>query len=135
MEFNFNELISNLLFTVLTVAIPALLPHVISFVKAQIEKSNVVTQLTKNENLNEVINNALINVADAVVYVNQIYVNSLKKSGNFTEESQKDAFKLAYNEAVKLISDEAKNVIEYTYGSFEEWVYLQIEVAVNNAKK
>lgn len=132
---DFKELIHNLLFTVLTVAIPSILPHLILFVKAQIAKCNIITELTKNENLNEVINNALINVADAVVYVNQIYVNSLKKSGNFTEESQKDAFKLAYNEAVKLISDEAKNVIEYTYGSFEEWVYLQIEVAVNNAKK
>ena len=132
---DFKELIHNLLFTVLTVAIPSILPHLILFVKAPIAKCNIITELTKNENLNEVINNALINVADAVVYVNQIYVNSLKKSGNFTEESQKDAFKLAYNEAVKLISDEAKNVIEYTYGSFEEWVYLQIEVAVNNAKK
>lgn len=132
---DFKEFIHNLLFTILTVAIPSILPHLISFVKAQIAKCNIITELTKNENLNEVINTALSNVMDSVMYVNQIYADSLKKDGKFTEQAQKDAFKLAYNEAVKLISEEAKNVIELTYGSFEEWIYLQIEVAVNNAKK
>ena len=75
------------------------------------------------------------NISDSVLYVNQIYVDTLKREGKFTEQAQKDAFKLAYNEAVKLISEEAKDLISKTYGSFEEWVYLQIEVAVNNAKK
>lgn len=132
---NFNELISNLLFTILTVTVPALLPHIIKFIKSQIEKSNIITKLTKNENLNEVINSALSNISDSVLYVNQIYVDTLKREGKFTEQAQNDAFKLAYNEAVKLISEEAKDLISKTYGSFEEWVYLQIEVAVNNAKK
>lgn len=131
----FKEFVNNLLFTVLTVSIPAILPYLISFIKSQIAKSTIVTELTKNENLNTVINTALSNIADSVMYVNQIYVNSLKQSGEFNEQAQKDAFKLAYNEALKLISEEAKNIIEKTYGSFEEWVYLQIEVAVNNAKK
>lgn len=131
----FKEFVNNLLFTVLTVSIPAILPYLISFIKSQITKSTIVTELTKNENLNTVINTALSNIADSVMYVNQIYVNSLKQSGEFNEQAQKDAFKLAYNEALKLISEEAKDIIEKTYGSFEEWVYLQIEVAVNNAKK
>lgn len=131
----FKEFVNNLLFTVLTVSIPAILPYLISFIKSQIAKSTIVTELTKNENLNTVINTALSNIADSVMYVNQIYVNSLKQSGEFNEQEQKDAFKLAYNEALKLISEEAKDIIEKTYGSFEEWVYLQIEVAVNNAKK
>ena len=132
---NFNELISNILFAVLTVAIPTILPYVISFIKSHIAQSDIVTELTKNQNMNEVINGALLNIMDSVLYVNQIYVNSLKKNGSFTEQAQKDAFKLAYNKAVKLVSDETKTVIEKVYGSFEEWVYLQIEVAVNNAKK
>ena len=130
-----KELLNNLLYAVLTVAIPVLLAEIIPFVKAQIAKCNMVTEVTKNERLNNIINNAMSNIMDSVLYVNQIYVNSLKQNGSFNEQAQKDAFKLAYNEAVKLISDEAKTVIEETYGSFEEWVYLQIEVAVNNAKK
>ena len=130
-----KELLNNLLYAVLTVAIPVLLAEIIPFVKAQIAKCNMVTEVTKNERLNNIINNAMSNIMDSVLYVNQIYVNSLKQNGSFNEQAQKDAFKLAYNEAVKLISDEAKSVIEETYGSFEEWVYLQIEVAVNNAKK
>lgn len=130
-----NELLTNLLYTVITVAVPILLAQIIPFIKAKVNQSNIITEVTKSENLNNIINTAICNVMDAVLYVNQIYVSSLKKSGEFNEQSQKDAFKLAYQEAVKLISDEAKSLIEKTYGSFEEWIYLQIEVAVNNAKK
>lgn len=132
---NFNELLMNLLYTVITVAVPVLLSQIIPFIKSKVNQSNIVTEVTKSENLNSIINTAICNVMDSVLYVNQIYVDSLKRNGNFNEQAQKDAFKLAYAEAVKLISDEAKNVISNTYGSFEEWVYMQIEIAVNNAKK
>ena len=132
---NFNEMISNVLYIVLTAIVPIVTAYVVNLMKAQIEKCAIVTELTKNENLTEVINGALCNIADSVMYVNQVYVDALKRENKFTAQSQRDALKLAYNEAIKLISDEAKNIIENTYGSFEDWLYLQIEVAVKNAKK
>lgn len=130
-----KELLNNLLYAVLTVAVPVLLAEIVPFIKAQIEKSNVITEVTKNEWLNSVINEAMSNIMDSVLYVNQTYVDSLKNSGKFNKESQKEAFTLAYNEAIKLISEEAKEVISKTYGSLDQWIYMQIEIAVNNAKK
>ena len=72
---------------------------------------------------------------DAVLYINQIYVDSLKSSGKFDKEAQTEAFNRAYAEAMNMISDEAKKVIEQLYGSFDKWLKLKIESSVNTAKK
>lgn len=130
-----NELLTNLLYFITTVAIPIILTQVVNFLKVKIKNSNAITDLTNNEKTNIIVNNALSNIMDAVLYVNQTYVDSLKKSGRFSDEAQKKALELAYNEAIKLISDEAKTIIEQSYGSLQKWVYLQIEIAVNSAKK
>ena len=62
-------------------------------------------------------------------------MDALKKEGTFTEQAQSEAFKLAYNEAIKVMSEEAKEIISKTNESVDEWLYKQIEIAVNNAKK
>lgn len=125
---NLNELLNSLLFALLTVAIPFVLNQIVPYIKVLIKKQNII-------NDNTILSNALDDVMDAVLYVNQIYVDALKKEGTFTEQAQNDAFKLAYNEAIKAISEEAKEVISKTKGSVDEWLYKQIEIAVNNAKK
>lgn len=125
---NLNELLNSLLFALLTVAIPFVLNQIIPYIKVLIKKQNII-------NDNTILSNALDDVMDAVLYVNQIYVDALKKEGTFTEQAQNDAFKLAYNEAIKVMSAEAKEIISKTNESVDEWLYKQIEIAVNNAKK
>ena len=71
---------------------------------------------------------------DAVLYVNQIYTDSLKASGKFDQKAQTEAFNRAYVEAVNMISEESKKVVETLYGSFDKWLQLKIEAAVNTAK-
>lgn len=123
-----NELLNNLLFALLTVAIPFVLNQIVPYIKVLIKKQNII-------NDNTILSNALDDVMDAVLYVNQIYVDALKKEGTFTEQAQSEAFKLAYNEAIKVMSEEAKEIISKTNESVDEWLYKQIEIAVNNAKK
>ena len=89
----------------------------------------------QNEALAQTIENALSDVMDAVLYVNQIYVDSLKASGRFDETAQKEAFRLAYTEALNLISDETKKIIEQLYGSFDKWLKLKIESSVGIARQ
>lgn len=125
---NLNELLNSLLFALLTVAIPFVLNQIIPYIKVLIKKQNII-------NDNTILSNALDDVMDAVLYVNQIYVDALKKEGTFTEQAQSEAFKLAYNEAIKVMSEEAKEIISKTNESVDEWLYKQIEIAVNNAKK
>lgn len=125
---NLNELLNSLLFALLTVAIPFVLNQIVPYIKVLIKKQNII-------NDNTILSNALDDVMDAVLYVNQIYVDALKKEGTFTEQAQSEAFKLAYNEAIKVMSEEAKEIISKTNESVDEWLYKQIEIAVNNAKK
>lgn len=125
---NLNELLNSLLFALLTVAIPFVLNQIVPYIKVLIKKQNIINE-------NTILSNALDDVMDAVLYVNQIYVDALKKEGTFTEQAQSEAFKLAYNEAIKVMSTEAKEIISKTNESVDEWLYKQIEIAVNNAKK
>ena len=91
-------------------------------------------QWTKNEQLEETIKNALNDVMDAVLYVNQTYTDSLKASGKFDKEAQDIAFDKAYAKAVSLISESTRKTIEQVYGSFDEWLELKIEASVGKAK-
>lgn len=131
----FNEMINNILYTVLTVITPVITYYLVSLVKSKIQESGIIKQLTENENLQKLVSDATDSVLDAVVYVNQIYVDALKKEGKFDENAQKEAFNRAYVESINMISDGSKKAIEQLYGAFDKWLQLKIETAVNVEKK
>lgn len=131
----FSEVLNYILYVVLTVILPVVATYAVNLIKAKIKESNIIADTTQNQNIAKIIENALSDVMDAVLYINQIYVDSLKSSGKFDKNAQEDAFNRAYAEALNLISDESKKVIEQTYGSFDKWLKLKIETSVNVAKK
>lgn len=131
----FSEMLNYVLYVVLTVVLPVVAKYAIDLIKTKIKESNIIADATKNENLSKIVEGALSDVMDAVLYVNQVYTDSLKASGRFDKEAQEEAFNRAYIEAMNMISDEAKKVIEQLYGSFDKWLKLKIESSVNIAKK
>lgn len=131
----FSEMLNYVLYVVLTVIMPVVATYAVNLIKAKIKESNIIADATKNEDLSKIVEGALSDVMDAVLYINQIYVDSLKSSGKFDKEAQTEAFNRAYAEAMNMISDEAKKVIEQLYGSFDKWLKLKIESSVNMAKK
>lgn len=132
---NFEEVLNYILYIVLTVILPVIATYIVNFIKTKINESNIIVEATKNENVAKLIENALSDVMDAVLYVNQTYTDSLKASGEFNEEAQKIAFNKAYTKAVNLISQGTKDVIADLYGSFDKWLELKIESSVSVAKK
>lgn len=131
----FSEVLNYCLYIVLTVIMPVVATYAVNLIKVKIRESNVIADATKNEDLSKIVEGALSDVMDAVLYVNQVYTDSLKASGKFDKEAQEQAFNRAYTEAMNMISDEAKKVIEQLYGSFDKWLQLKIESSVNMAKK
>ena len=131
----FNEMLNNVLYVVLTAILPIVATYGVNLIKAKIKESKVIEEATKNEDMSNLVKDALSDVMDAVRYVNQTFVDSLKKSGKFDEEAWNKAFNLAYTEAMNSISDGAKKAINEMYGSFESWLELKIEASVNMAKK
>lgn len=131
----FSEMINNVLYTVLTAIVPVVAVFLVNFIKAKIKESNIIEEATRNETLSNLVKDALSNVMDAVLYVNQVYTDTLKSTGKFDKAAQEEAFNRAYVEAINLISDESKKAIEQLYGSFDKWLKLKIESSVNMAKK
>ena len=131
----FNEMLNNVLYVVLTAILPVVATYLVNLIKVKIKESNAIEEATKNEDMSNLVKDALADVMDAVLYVNQTYTDALKKQGEFTKEAQEEAFNLAYTEAMNMISDGAKKVIEEMYGSFDKWLVLKIESSVNMAKK
>jgi len=131
----FSEVLNYILYVILTVILPVMATYVVNLIKAKIKESNIIADATQNENLSKIIENTLSDVMDAVLYINQIYVDALKSSGKFDKDAQKNAFNRAYVEAMNMISDESKKIIEQVYGSFDKWLKLKIETSVNMAKR
>jgi len=131
----FSEIINYTLYIVLTTILPIITAYVVNFIKTKIKESDIIADATQNENITKIIETALSDVMDAVLYINQIYVDALKSNGKFDKDAQKNAFNRAYVEAMNMISDESKKIIEQVYGSFDKWLKLKIETSVNMAKK
>lgn len=131
----FSEVLNYILYIVLTAILPVVATYTVNLIKTKIKESNVIANVTQNENISKIIENAFSDVMDAVLYINQIYVDALKSNGKFDKDAQKNAFNRAYTEALNMISDESKKVIEQTYGSFDKWLKLKIETSVNLVKK
>lgn len=131
----FNEVLNYVLYTVLTGILPVVATYIVKFFKSRINESKIIANATKNEAIAKKVENAVEDVMDAVLYVNQTYTDSLKASGEFNETAQKEAFNKAYAKAVELISQATKDMIQKLYGSFDKWLELKIESSVNVAKK
>ena len=131
----FTEVLNYCLYIVLTVLLPVVAKYAVDLIKTKIKESGIIADATKNEELSKIVEGALSDVMDAVLYINQVYVDSLKASNKFDKAAQEEAFNRAYVEAMNMISDEAKKVIEQLYGSFDKWLRLKIESSVNMAKK
>lgn len=131
----FSEMLNYILYVLLTVIMPVIAKYAVDLIKTKIKESNIIEEATKNENISNLIKEALGNVMDAVLYVNQTFTDSLKKKGEFNEDAWEEARKKAYNVALETISEESKNAIIMMYGSFDKWLQVKIESSVNMAKK
>ena len=126
-----QELIQTILFVMATAIMPVVVKYVVAYLQT---KSDILIDSFENETIREYADDAIECVLNAVIAVNQTFVESLKNSGSFTESSQREAFNKAKQLVLSLISDNSKKAIEKLYGDFNTWLDNQIEVCVNEAK-
>lgn len=74
-------------------------------------------------------------VADVVESISQTYVDSLKTSGNFDEDAQKEALKRAVSSCVVLLSQAAKDYITEVSGDMNAYLETKIEAEVRRQKR
>lgn len=126
-----KELIMTLLQAVIIAAVPVLTAYFCKFLSAKKEETDQRMKDSAGKNL---LDTAFDAVVKAVTCTNQTYVDTLKKSGQFTVENQKEAFQRSYDTAVSIMTQEAKDFISEAYGSLSGWLTVQIEAQVKNEK-
>ena len=117
------------------VIIPLLGIAVGYFVKWVNAKTAALTNETNNELVQkylEILNQV---VCDAVVAVNQTYVDSLKEQGAFDLEAQKEAFNKAYNYVICTLTEEGTQILSEFLGDLGEYITVQIEAEVKREKQ
>ena len=116
-----NITINDILYVVLTAAVPLVLRFLWQYCSAKYADS-------KNSD-------AINAVFSAVEYVNQIFVDTLKQEGNFDSNAQVKAFTMAKDAALETMSKSTFRWLEKTYSDVDEWLNIQIEAAVKGAKQ
>ena len=118
------EMLHALIYAVITVILPIITTYAVKIMRAKLTE----IRFDGMDNAHKVwIDRAMDNIEDIVLQVQQTYVSSLKNRGEFTPEAAKEAKEKAIEMANKLIAKELKNAIDDIYGSFDEWLDVQIE--------
>lgn len=73
-------------------------------------------------------------VSQAVAFTSQTFADSLKQEGAFTKEKQIEAFNIAKNKAMEIMSDAALEAINDIYGDLDVWLETKIEQACREVK-
>lgn len=74
-------------------------------------------------------------IMSAVQTVFQEFVDVMKKSGKWNEETAKEAKERAYKIVTTQLTPELKKYIEENFGDIKEYVMNQIEAMIYNLKK
>lgn len=130
----FTQLVQYILYVILTAILPVAAKYTVELIQAKIRESAFIEEAAKTEAQSLLIKDALSDVMDAVLYVNQTFVDTLKAKGEFTQSAWEEAKKKAYNAALLTVSEESKKAVACVYGSFDNWLQLKIEASVQAAK-
>ena len=126
------DFFQNLLFVVLTAAVPILTTYLCKFLY---EKWNTAKQQISNKKIQDVLNQVFDMVFNCVQTVNQTFTDELKKKGEFTEEAAKEAFAKCKTMVLQMLSDDAKQIINQIYGDIDIYLNTLIEATVKQAKQ
>ena len=119
---------------IITVIAVILVPVLTYGVGKLSELINAEVAKIQNAEVQAAIRKAIEAVEQAVLYVMQTYVDSLKNAGKFDIDAQKEAFERAKKNANMLIDKKTQELLADQYGSFSYWLNTRIEQTVRGNK-
>lgn len=126
------EFLQNLLFVIITAAVPTITTFVCKFFQSLYEKYKAQI---KNEKIVTVLGLVTDMMTSAVRTTTNTYVKQLKADNLFDKEAQKEAFKRTYDVVMKQLTQESSKIIEETYGDVNVYVTTKIEELVETLKE
>lgn len=98
------------------------------------ETSKIEEQID-NETAAKYIEMANDAISASVLYVSQVYVETLKKQNAFTKEAQIEAFNMAKERVLDILSDTCVNALNEIYGDLDKYMQAKIEEVIYESKK
>ena len=126
-----NEIISTLLYAIITGAIGVLTTFATLWIK---QKMGIAQQNAKTEEGKKYLGMLEETIVNCVLTTNQTYVSNLKKDDMFDAEAQKNAFKMTYDSVVSVLSADAMKFLNETYNDVPKLIESMIEAQVNKNK-
>lgn len=126
-----NAILTTVLQALIIPIISILATYLVRYIKT---KADTLIAKTENELVKSYIEEAASVVTQAVTYITQTYVDSLKKQGEFDSKAQSTAFAASKDVALQLLSAEAKRTIEELYGDISIWLDTKIEQTIQEQK-
>ena len=112
--------LNDIFYVVLTAAVPMVLRFIWQYCAAKYADSKY--------------SDAINAVFAAVEYVNQTFVDTLKREGSFDEHAKIRAFTDAKDAALEIMSKSTLAWLEKTHADVDNWLTVQIEAAVKAVK-
>lgn len=126
-----SEFLSTLLQAVIIAAVPICAGAIIKGIQAG---TKYLASKAENETSKKYLEAVADAVSTAVTYTSQTYVDALKASKQFSKENQKEALKMAVEQAELLLTGEARTFIERAYGDLQVYLVSKIEAEVRRQK-
>jgi hypothetical protein len=126
-----NEIISTLLYAIITGAIGVLTTFATLWIK---QKMGIAKEGAKTEEGKKYLGMLEETIVNCVLTTNQTYVSNLKKDNMFDAEAQKNAFKMTYDSVVSVLSADTMKFLNETYNDVPKLIELMIEAQVNKNK-
>lgn len=123
----FISVVNTLVNVVITVGIP----YLFTLLKRKLDQDE---KLANSEKVKYYMDLAQDYLCDTVVMVKQTFVDSLKAEGKFNADAQREAFKIAKDAWLAMMSDEMKEIIIKEVGDIDVWANAKLEKYVVETK-
>lgn len=118
------EILMVLLKLVIMIVVPVATTVLTYLLKTYVEE--LINKNVQGETA-EALKRGLDIITDSVNYVQQTYVDTLKKENKFSAEAQAEALEAAKNRAIELMNTDIQSAIENSYGNLDTYVTTIIE--------
>lgn len=126
------EVLMVLLKLIIMIVVPVATSVLTYFFKTYVEQ--LIDKNVKGETA-EALKRGVDIITDSVNYVQQTYVDTLKKEDKFTPEAQEKALQAAKDRAIELMNGDITMAIENSYGNLDTYVTTIIESIIAQNKQ
>ena len=120
-----NEVLMYIIQTVLKILVVAIIPYGVNLLRVKLKNDTQIKYLDKFDQL----------IRDAVLQVQQTYVDNMKAENLFDKEAQLHALAMVKSAVYNMMNQRMRDIVIEAVGDFEEYITNKIEADVFTLKQ